>query len=65
MCIRDRSEVGACTTDEEREAAEAMAGAMARPSDYVMKPQREGGGNNFFGDEMREALRTFSREQRS
>jgi len=38
--------------------------AMEKPSEYVMKPQREGGGHNLFGDELSAALSTLSREQR-
>lgn len=30
--------------------------AMDRPSHFVLKPQREGGGNNVYGDEVRTAL---------
>ncbi|GFY91975.1 glutathione synthetase 2 [Actinidia rufa] len=30
--------------------------AIERPEFYVMKPQREGGGNNIYGDDMRKAL---------
>ena len=30
--------------------------AIANPSRYVLKPQKEGGGNNFFDDELREKL---------
>ncbi|XP_069809436.1 glutathione synthetase [Dendropsophus ebraccatus] len=30
--------------------------AMANPEQYVLKPQREGGGNNIYGDEIREVL---------
>ena len=59
------SELEACASEEEREAAEAMARARERPADFVMKPQREGGGNNYFGDELKGALETFSRAQRS
>ena len=33
--------------------------AIARPEAFVLKPQREGGGNNLFGDELREALRSM------
>ena len=39
--------------------------ARERPDDYVMKPQREGGGHNFFGEELRAALESMTREQRS
>lgn len=34
----------------------AVADAMARPEAYVLKPQREGGGNNFYGAELRAKL---------
>lgn len=30
--------------------------AIAHPDRYVLKPQREGGGNNFYGDALRERL---------
>ena len=30
--------------------AAAIAGALAAPEDYVLKPQREGGGNNLYGE---------------
>ena len=39
--------------------------AFERPDDYVMKPQREGGGHNFFGEELCAALESMTREQRS
>ncbi|XP_041454304.1 glutathione synthetase-like [Lytechinus variegatus] len=35
---------------------EAAERAIANPMKYVMKPQREGGGNNLFGEKMKEAL---------
>ena len=38
-------------------AEEAIALALAEPSAYVLKPQREGGGNNLYGDEMVARLR--------
>lgn len=37
-------------------AASAVAAARAQPDDYVIKPQREGGGHNFFGKEVGAAL---------
>ncbi|GLC35901.1 hypothetical protein PLESTF_001238000 [Pleodorina starrii] len=37
--------------------AAAVADAVARPEAYVLKPQREGGGNNLYGEELRAALR--------
>jgi len=45
--------------------ANAVAQAIAQPSHYVLKPQREGGGNNLFDDDMATALRTMSEEERS
>ena len=29
---------------------------MVNPHEFVLKPQKEGGGNNFFDDELREKL---------
>eukprot|EP00741_Cyanophora_paradoxa_P022451 tig00021489_g21677.t1 len=37
-------------------SAAAAAAAAARPEDFVLKPQREGGGNNLFGEDLRRAL---------
>ena len=37
--------------------------ALARPGDYVLKPQREGGGNNYFDDEMVDQLKSMSAEE--
>ena len=37
-----------------------VAKAIDEPSRYVLKPQREGGGNNLYGDEMKQALRSMS-----
>jgi glutathione synthase len=34
--------------------------AILNPENYVLKPQREGGGNNIYGDNLKEALNTFS-----
>ena len=30
---------------------------MEHPENYVVKPQREGGGNNFYGDDVRRVLK--------
>ncbi|GLI68541.1 hypothetical protein VaNZ11_012982 [Volvox africanus] len=38
--------------------AAAVADAIARPEAYVLKPQREGGGNNLYGEELRDTLIT-------
>ena len=57
------TQADAAATDEERDAAEAMAAARAEPGGFVMKPQREGGGHNLFGNEIAEALKSLSRAQ--
>ncbi|KAH7654299.1 Glutathione synthase protein [Dioscorea alata] len=36
--------------------ADIIESAMERPELYVLKPQREGGGNNIYGDDVRETL---------
>ena len=51
--------------DAEREAAAAIASARAAPEGFVMKPQREGGGHNLFGDELAKTLGSLSRPQRA
>eukprot|EP01038_Epipyxis_sp_PR26KG_P013036 gene13036-17472_t len=37
--------------------------AINNPDGYVLKPQREGGGNNFYGQEMIDALQTLSEKE--
>ena len=36
-----------------------FADAMAHPDKYVLKPQKEGGGNNYFGEELCRNLKNF------
>lgn len=36
-----------------------------RPDDFVMKPQREGGGHNLFGETLKTALQTMSIDERA
>ena len=48
------------------EAVEAIVRkARASPDDYVLKPQREGGGNNLYGEELRAALVEMSPAERA
>mmetsp|Transcript_42857 Transcript_42857/g.89523 ORF Transcript_42857/g.89523 Transcript_42857/m.89523 type:complete len:347 (+) Transcript_42857:344-1384(+) len=51
--------------EHERDAAAAMSAARSSPDGFVMKPQREGGGNNLFGQDLAKALSDMSRSQRS
>ncbi len=41
---------------EEAATAEVLARAEASPDDYVLKPQREGGGNNLYGAQIMQRL---------
>ncbi len=45
-------------------AEAAIRAALARPGDFVLKPQREGGGNNLYDGELVEALRRLTPEER-
>lgn len=42
-----------------------IAKAIASPDDYVVKPQREGGGNNVWGEDLKKFLSSASVKERS
>ena len=42
-----------------------VAEARKRPDSFVLKPQREGGGNNLYGSELADALGTMSAAERA
>jgi len=44
--------------------ADIVGEALGAPQRYVMKPQREGGGNNFYGDDIPAKLGALSVEER-
>lgn len=46
-------------------AAEERAKAIAKPEGYVLKPQREGGGNNYYGAQITEQLNKLSTEEQA
>uniref|UniRef100_A0A1D5R0E7 Glutathione synthetase n=1 Tax=Macaca mulatta TaxID=9544 RepID=A0A1D5R0E7_MACMU len=48
---------GLYSLDMGEEGDQAIAKALAAPSRFVLKPQREGGGNNLYGEEMVQALK--------
>jgi len=57
----DSKEIRSCfaglyALDEEKEVDEVRTKVSANPPDYILKPQREGGGNNFSGAEMVQVL---------
>lgn len=47
---------GLYTLDKSPEGDKAVQMAIDNPQRYVLKPQREGGGNNIYGDEIKEVL---------
>ncbi|KAJ1660975.1 Glutathione synthetase, partial [Coemansia sp. RSA 25] len=56
--------VGLYPLDNSDEGNRAFEAAMANPSNYVVKPQREGGGYNTYGDEIPKLLGSLSDEER-
>jgi glutathione synthetase len=51
--------------EDDAETLALIANVIAHPSAYVLKPQREGGGNNLWGEEMVEHLRRMTRAERA
>lgn len=47
---------GLYSLDMDEEGAKVVAMAIADPERYVLKPQREGGGNNLYGEELKQLL---------
>ncbi len=47
------------------ETADVQEDALQHPENYVLKPQREGGGNNFYGDELRTLLASLGEHEKS
>ena len=50
------------TPGGEMQAAEWVSG---NPENYVLKPQREGGGNNYFGSEIPKILKTIRHDEQN
>lgn len=48
---------GLYSLDFNEEGEEAVKMALANPEKYVLKPQREGGGNNVYGTDIPNALK--------
>ncbi|KAJ1569334.1 Glutathione synthetase, partial [Nowakowskiella sp. JEL0078] len=51
--------------DDSAEAEIAVARALKDPSKFVMKPQREGGGNNIYGEDIRSMLTKLTVSERN
>jgi glutathione synthetase len=57
---------GLYSLDDSGEAVERVVrDAIAAPDAFVLKPQREGGGNNLYGSNLRDALSTMSAAERA
>ncbi|XP_050069407.1 glutathione synthetase-like [Anopheles maculipalpis] len=56
---------GLYSLDQHEGGDEAVALALADPERFVLKPQREGGGNNVYGEDIPAALKTMSSDERS
>ncbi|XP_040009735.1 glutathione synthetase-like [Xiphias gladius] len=55
---------GLYTLDMGPEGDRTVAMALASPDEFVLKPQREGGGNNFFGEDIVRVLQEVKRDKR-
>ncbi|KAF9129175.1 hypothetical protein BGW39_004405 [Mortierella sp. 14UC] len=51
--------------DDSPEGLAAYESALKNSDELVMKPQREGGGNNIYGKDIQESLKTLTAEQRN
>ncbi|XP_049436905.1 glutathione synthetase-like isoform X3 [Epinephelus fuscoguttatus] len=55
---------GLYTLDMGAEGDQTVAMALANPDEFVLKPQREGGGNNYFGEEIVRVLQEVKGDKR-
>lgn len=46
--------------DNNEEGEEAVKMALSNPERYVLKPQREGGGNNVYGTDIADVLKVIA-----
>ncbi|KAJ2621217.1 Glutathione synthetase [Coemansia spiralis] len=56
--------VGLYPLDESAEGIKAYQDAISNPANYVVKPQREGGGYNTYGNDIPSLLKGLSEEER-
>ncbi|XP_071394980.1 glutathione synthetase-like [Centroberyx affinis] len=55
---------GQYTLDMGPEGDQTVAMSLAKPDEFVLKPQREGGGNNFFGEDIVRILEEVKGDKR-
>jgi len=53
---------GLYSFEGEENMKKSIALGLSSPSDYVLKPQREGGGNNLYGEKMKEKLENDTKD---
>uniref|UniRef100_A0A914I0K1 Glutathione synthetase n=1 Tax=Globodera rostochiensis TaxID=31243 RepID=A0A914I0K1_GLORO len=51
--------------NDDQQTQELIKDAMENPSNYVLKPNRECGGNNYFDEQIPEAFQKFTPEERA
>ena len=51
--------------DASTEGLQAYQSGLTDPKRYVLKPQREGGGNNYYGEDVKNMLEKLSVKERS
>lgn len=51
--------------DDQEKSDAATEAVRANPTDFVLKPQREGGGNNIYGEEVLKKLEEMSQEEKA
>ncbi|KAL7752216.1 Glutathione synthetase [Sorochytrium milnesiophthora] len=56
---------GLYALDDTHDGQGATDMALAQPERFVLKPQREGGGNNLYGDELRQKLQQMTPSERN
>lgn len=56
---------GLYSLDKDDNCEEAIALALAAPDRFVLKPQREGGGHNIYGQDIPKTLKALSDDERS
>ena len=54
---------GLYSIDADTKGNEAFEAALNNPERYVLKPQREGGGNNVYGQDIADFLKSLNNEQ--
>ena len=50
--------------ESQQEVQDIVAKAISNPHDFVVKPQKEGGGNNFYDEEAKSLLQEFVSEKK-